>query len=624
MAAMRSEAAPIEEEGSVQMLTDGMGFSPEAGAGLAATEPVPVALGDAFGWYSPGASRRGVLLCGTFGFEQWCAYRSWRELAGMIAAAGCPTLRFDYPGQGDARDPQGPEIPAALDAIRAGIAFLRERGAEEIAVVGLRLGATLAALTGDGVDRLVMLSPFPSGKAYRREMAMQARLIDVMPDRTPMPQEPDSLMIGSFLLGPQTLADLARLDLAAAERTPASRILMLGPKVDTLAERYRALGSTVETGPFPDLTQLVSDPLFSRTPDQTFALVRDFAVAEAPAAISGAPAVTPALPPCRLEDETWREEVTRFGPGLVGILCRPAGHWSGDTVLVVNSGRNPRAGHGRQTTRLARRLAASGIASFRFDLRGIGDSPDRPDGSLPLYAADSVADVTAAVDHLAASGHTPGVVLGNCSGAYQAFQALSLDPRLRAAVLVNLYCFDLKPGTDVETMVRDTFRHSQGYMARARQGRFWRRIVSGEIGLTRIARALLRDGAARLDRWTARMPWRTWRGTSVAGRVARLRRRGARICMVYSADDLGIPTVRAHFGESEARIARRLGYPVEILEGTDHNLSRAPDQDRIFAILERVVRDTRPEIRAGSASEPAAPRPARAPGDLSLQLSRSG
>ncbi|BCM81917.1 alpha/beta fold hydrolase [Methylobacterium indicum] len=589
---------------------------------------IPVALGDAFAWYTPGQLPRGVLLCGTFGFEQGCAYRSWRELAALIAGAGCPTLRFDYPGQGDARDPDGPEIPAALDAIRAGIAFLRERaGVDEIAVVGLRLGATLAALSqegdpGPGIDRLVMLSPFATGKAYRREMAMQSRLLDVMPDRTPMPQEPDALMVGSFVLGPQTLADLGRLDLMAPARAPARRILLLGPKVDSLAERYRALGSAVETGPFPDLTQLVSDPLFSRTPVETFAVVRDFVVAGADGASAAgtraaAGAVAPA--PGRLTDAAWSEEVSRFSPGLVGILCRPAAAWSGDTVLVVNSGRNPRAGHGRQTTRLARRLAAAGIASFRFDLRGIGDSPDRPDGSLPLYAADSVAEVTAAIDHLAALGHTPGVVLGNCSGAYQAFQALAQDARLRAALLVNLYCFDLKPGTDVETMVRDTFRHSQGYLARARQGRFWRRILSGEIGLTRIAAALLRDGRARLDRWTTRMPWRTLQRASVAGRVARIRRRGARICMVYSADDLGIPTVRAHFGASDDRIGRRLGYPVTILPGTDHNLSRQADQDRIFALLERVVRDARP-----AAGEPAPARPSRSPRGLALRLSRSG
>lgn len=606
------------------MLTDGAGKDPIAGSvtGSSAADPVPVALGDAFGWYSPGARRRGVLLCGTFGFEQGCAYRSWRDLAAMIAGAGCATLRFDYPGQGDSRDPAGPEIPAALDAIRAGIAFLREQaGAEEVVVVGLRLGATLAALSGAPIDRLVMLAPFLTGKAYRREMALQSRLIDVMPDRTPMPQEPDSLMVGSFLLGPQTLADLARLDLSTAERAPAPRILLLGPKVDALAERYRAMGSVVEVGPFPDLTQLVSDPFFPRTPDQTFAAVRDFAVADAPA-----PVAPPAAPvgPCRLADETWQEEVSRFGSGLVGILCRPRGGWSGDTVLVVNSGRNPRAGHGRQTTRLARRLAGAGIASFRFDLRGIGDSPERPDGSLPLYAADSLADVTAAIDHLAASGFTPGVVLGNCSGAYQAFQALTADARLRAAVLVNLYRFALKPGTDIETMVRDTFRHSQGYMTRARQGQFWRRILTGDLSLAKIARALVRDAAARLDRWTTRMPWRTLQSTSVAGRVARLRRRGARICMVYSADDLGIPAVATHFGTSEAGITRRLGYPVEILEGTDHNLSRAVDQDRIFAILERVVREARPGDQPTTVPEPSAPLPARPAGDLSLRLSRAG
>ncbi|WP_156311850.1 alpha/beta fold hydrolase [Methylobacterium platani] len=623
------------------MLTDGAGAMPEAGfapgAGVrpAATEPVPVTLGDAFGWYSPGPRRRGVLLCGTFGFEQWCAYRSWRELAGTIAAEGCPTLRFDYPGQGDSRDPAGPEIPAALAAIRAGIAFLREEaGAEEIVVVGLRLGATLAALAGADIDRLVLLAPFPTGKAYRREMAMQSRLIDVMPDRSPMPQEPDSLMVGSFLLGPQTLADLARLDLPAAERAPAPRILLLGPKVDALAGRYRALGSEVEAGPFPDLTQLVSDPLFSRTPDQTFALVRDFAVAGAPEPAASRPLADAIRHGNGREGENsqgagwqgegWREEVSRFGPGLVGILCRPCGAWSGDTVLVVNSGRNPRAGHGRQTTRLARRLAGAGIASFRFDLRGIGDSVPRPDGSLPLYAADSVADVTAAVDHLVALGHPPGVVLGNCSGAYQAFQALGRDARLRAAVLVNLYCFDLKPGTDVETMVRDTFRHSQGYMARARQGRFWRRILTGDLSLSKVARALLRDGAARLDRWTARMPWRTLSRTGVAGRVAALRRRGARICLVYSADDLGIPAVQAHFGTSAAGIARRLGYPVTILDGSDHNLSRPADQDRVFAILVRVVREARTADRPNAVPEPAAPHPVRTPGGPSLLLSRSG
>ncbi|AWB22351.1 thioesterase [Methylobacterium currus] len=584
----------------VKMLTDDAGKMPIA------AEPVPVVLGDAFGWYSPGARRRGVLLCGTFGFEQWCAYRSWRALAATIAGAGCPTLRFDYPGQGDSRDPAGPEIPAALDAIRAGIAFLREQaGADEIVVVGLRLGATLAALAGERIDRLAMLAPFTTGKAYRREMAMQSRLIDVMPDRTPMPQEPDSLMVGSFTLGPQTLADLARIDLMASESAPATHILMLGPKVEALAERYRAFGSTVETGPFPGLNQLVSEPLFSRTPDQTFAAVRDFAVAQAPAPVAPSPSPLP-VSPCRLADATWQEEVSRFGPGLVGILCRPRGPWSGGTVLMVNSGRNPRAGHGRQTAQLSRRLAASGIASFRFDLRGIGDSAERPDGSLPLYALDAVADVQAALNHLEARQHTPCVVLGACSGAFLAFQTICQDERLSAAILVNLHCFDVEPGTDIETMIRDSFRGEVGYAERARQGELWRRILNGELRFGKILRAVGRDARARLTAWTARIPGLAPGGQTVARRVARLRRRGARIHAVYSEGDRGVAALAANLGTSHEAIARKLGAPVTILDGVDHNLSKAADQERLFAIVREAVEDARrtrsPEHEAGQAS----------------------
>ncbi|AWN52811.1 alpha/beta fold hydrolase [Methylobacterium sp. 17Sr1-1] len=599
------------------MLTDGAREGPISGPILGpaaeslAAEPVPVVLGDAFGWFSPGARRRGVLLCGTFGFEQWCAYRSWRELAAMIAGTGCPTLRFDYPGQGDSRDPAGPEIPAALDAIRAGIAYLRERaGAEEVVVVGLRLGATLAALSGGDIDRLVMLAPFSTGKAYRREMAMQSRLIDVMPDRTPMPQEPDSLMVGSFLLGPRTLADLARLDLAASKRAPAPQILMLGPKIETLAERYRALGSDVETGPLPDLTQLVSDPLFPRLPAETFARVRDFAVAQAPApaASSPVPASIPSPAPCRLADAAWQEEVSRFGPGLVGILCRPRGAWGGGTVLVVNSGRNPRAGHGRQTTQLARRLAASGIASFRFDLRGVGDSAERPDGAPPLYTVDAVEDVQAALNHLEARQHTPCVVLGVCSGAFLAFQTICRDERLSAAVLVNLYCFDVAPGTDVETMIRDSFRGEVSYAERARQGALWRRIVSGELPVGRILRAVGRDARARLAAWTARIPGLAPGGVTVARRVARLRRRGARIHAVYSRGDRGIAALAANLGQSPEGIARKLGYPVTVLDDVDHNLSRPADQERLFAIVRDAVEDARrarsAEPEAGLAARP--------------------
>ncbi|WP_245930828.1 serine aminopeptidase domain-containing protein [Methylobacterium radiodurans] len=586
---------------------------------------IPVAIEGLHGWFAPGSRRRGVLLCGTYGFEQLCAYRSWRDLARTIAGSGCATLRLDYPGQGDSVDarPEEDEVAASIRAIRRGIAFLRtEAGADEIVLVGLRLGATLAALAAreGGVDRLALLAPFATGKSYLREMAMQARLLDILPDKTPIPQPPGSLLVGSFHLGADTLAALKRIDVVAEPGAAPPQVLLLGARTDALAAYYRGLGGAVETGEFPDLTQLVSDPLFARAPEATFAAVRTFACAGA------SPQAAPIRPRpsfCRIAGDGWLEETARFGPGLAGTLCEPQGAQPGaPAVLFVNSGRNVRSGQGRQTAQLARRLAAAGIASLRFDARGIGDSADQPAGGVPIYAEEAVDDVRAALGHLAARQTGPLVVLGTCSGGYLAFRAACDDARPAAAVLVNPFCFDLKPGTDVEAMIRDAFRGTVSYAARARQGRFWRRILSGEIRLGAVARAIWRDVRAIAARVVARLlPGRD----TVNGRIARLRSRGARIKLVYSAGDMGMPALRAHLGSpsgrAAARLTRRLGYPVTVLDGVDHSLSMPADQDRLFAILMQVLQDVREQAGLARASDR---RPSHGQGEARARSGRHG
>src|SRR4051812_18689773 len=58
-----------------------------------------------FGWYhaagAGGARRCGVLICASLGHEATYVHRSMRLLAEQLAAAGFPTVRFDYLGTGD-------------------------------------------------------------------------------------------------------------------------------------------------------------------------------------------------------------------------------------------------------------------------------------------------------------------------------------------------------------------------------------------------------------------------------------------------------------------------------------------------------------------------------------------
>ncbi len=159
----------------------------------------PVNIGGVFGWLGPGSRQRGVILCGTFGFEQHSAHRWWRDLSEGIAATGCPVLRFDYPGEGDS---EGHDVrfETAMDAIRQAIRVMRdEMGAEEIVLVGLRVGGTLAALVAaeESLDRLVLLAPFARGRTYLRELEMQAGVIDIAPDGSPLPKQPGVLSVGA-------------------------------------------------------------------------------------------------------------------------------------------------------------------------------------------------------------------------------------------------------------------------------------------------------------------------------------------------------------------------------------------------------------------------------------------
>ncbi len=545
----------------------------------------PVAVDGLFGWYGPGVSRRGVVLCGTLGYEQISAYRGWRRLAAVLTAAGHPTLRFDYPGEGDSADPEGAGVETHIAAIRRAVRFLREvAGAEEIVLVGLRLGATFAALAAEqeGIDRLVMLAPFASGRAYLREMTMRTKTIDQLPDGRPFPQDPAAPVFGGFRPPAALLASLGRLDLTKVPPAPVPRILLLGPDPAGLAGRLRDGGSAVTTGAFPGLAPFLSNALISVTPDEVFAQVLAFvAEDEACPVADRAPGLPPA--PMPIATPQWREEVIRFG-GNVGIVCTPHAP-APDTpaLLFVNSGVNPRSGYGRQTSDLARALAGRGVRSLRMDLRGVGDGHDRADGAPPLYVLDAVDEITAALDRLDTGS---GVVLtGTCSGAYLGFHVLCRDARVRAGILVNLYCFDWDPKADLATALKPKFRSAASYGSLMRQPDAWKRVLRGEVRVGAILSRLAGMALGRLRGAALKLLRPFPSATSVAGRVAAIRKRGAKLVLVFSEGESGIGEVATNLGRGPDLQARRLGHPVVLLEDTDHNLSTEGAQDRLREIL---------------------------------------
>ena len=203
-----------------------------------------------FGVYTPargtGAQACAVVLCHPWGQEYLRAHRSMKQLATMLSQAGCHVLRFDYFGTGDSGGEMvDTDLDGWVDDIEAAVQEIQDTsGAARVTVVGLRLGATLAAIAaarqGDGIDAVVLWDPVVSGRSYLRELLDT----DAWTAAGPVPPPPRASLPGGGheVLGFALTAGMQR----------ALRCLELAPLVCELPSRLLALA----TGPVSEADAL--------------------------------------------------------------------------------------------------------------------------------------------------------------------------------------------------------------------------------------------------------------------------------------------------------------------------------------------------------------------------------
>jgi alpha/beta superfamily hydrolase len=139
-------------------------------------------------YYEPATSEPAglpVLICPPTGHEYVRCYNAIRKLCGRLAQSGFGVFKFDYCGLGDSYgDGADADVPEFRDNIRAAAAELARRtGADEITIVGVRFGATLAAgmrFEGITARNLVLWDPVVNGASYLAALRdlHQACLVD--------------------------------------------------------------------------------------------------------------------------------------------------------------------------------------------------------------------------------------------------------------------------------------------------------------------------------------------------------------------------------------------------------------------------------------------------------------
>ncbi|CAB3731785.1 hypothetical protein LMG24238_05813 [Paraburkholderia sediminicola] len=571
----------------------------------------PVVFDDCFGWLHPAPGRSGVVLCNPFGYDALCTHRGWRKLAERIAAAGMPVLRFDYPGAGDSAgvedDPQ--RLNAWLDSIVAAAGRLRGwTGVTRVSLVGLRFGATLAALAAErigDIDNIVLLAPPILGRNYLRELRAhrQSWLSTPAGMNADAIADPDNYVeaFGFGLYG-DDIAQIGALDLRRDTAKPARRVLLLDSsdrnRAQALAEHYVANGVTVERQSFDECDRFVVEALYSEEPVEAFSRVTAWLAEELPAEHANASADTdasapgdPEPPELALAPYNAVERPVVFGK-YFGVYCEPiAPRADTPAMLFFNTGASHHIGDGRIFVLFARRLAALGIASLRMDLGGLGDAvPAATAITLDtIYSDTSCNDAGAGADWLVAQGHARIVTFGVCGGAFVGLHACARHPNIVGGFGVNLQKF-IWDGAAREPGAHQ-FASSKVYWRSALTREKWLRALRGQSHPLRIASVLGKRVArscwlaatSRIERLTG-WPLTT---NEVRDIVRTLHAKGVHLRLAYGEFDVGLDEARVQFGARLGELQRYSRVRAVTLPKLDHALFTRPAREAAMADAER-------------------------------------
>jgi len=393
-----------------------------------------------FTWHHPPSPDRrrgaGVVLCPPIGSDYVNVYLVWRQLAQRLAADGFDVLRFDYEGTGDSDGDL--EEPGRVAAWTANIGrMIAEAQAltrsPHVALVALRIGAALALQAASecgGVDRLVLWSPYRSGRAYVRELWALSRLCSK--DYVIDDNNPDILAAGYVL--PRAVAQaIEHLDVPTHGIAPANDVLLVD-RDDRAPDRYLAdrlttLGARVSRAQPEGTAMMLEQPARAQTPHAALGAIAEWLVGWRP--------LTRSIHVLRQQTQresgsrsaAYQEQAVRFGSQdrLFGILTSPTSEPRPDAaaLILLNTGIEYRIGPHRLYTPLARDLAAQGHAVLRYDVGGIGDSLPPPGAPWNVaYPPHALADLGDAIAFLRAHAQRrPVLVAGLCSGAWFSFLA---------------------------------------------------------------------------------------------------------------------------------------------------------------------------------------------------------
>lgn len=201
----------------------------------------------------------GIVLCNPFGSEYVYSHRALRMLAARLTGVGFHVFRFDYFGCGDsAGEGEEGSVDQWKNDISSAINQIKDvAGVSRVSLIGLRLGATLAAvvaLARRDVENLVLWEPVILGQSYVEELkgTQQAWVeLEEFPTTAIQRDQDGPVEILGFPLTRPMREGIERIDLLNLTSRPARKVLLLWNQESfddtSIVEHLSGLGASVDT-----------------------------------------------------------------------------------------------------------------------------------------------------------------------------------------------------------------------------------------------------------------------------------------------------------------------------------------------------------------------------------------
>ena len=587
-----------------------------------------------------GRSRRGAgwVFCHPLGTERTNSHRLMFEFARALAREGYNVLRFDYRGAGESSGARG-EVTLeshVVDALTAAVELERRAGVPCRGMLGLRLGAAVAARAARGPGpggrecALAMWEPVAEGRRYSAELLRTAMANELVltggRPRTRAELEAalsggEAIMVDGHPLTRAMFASIAAVDLAREGRPASAPVLVtqIDPRPGRQpAEPLRRLRDAWARGGETELRAVRAPPAWLRVkeydwrPRELFGGTLEWIRAhQGSRARRGSP---PAPATGRRSDRADVNAIAGVDErpvefDVLGERVRGVAHVPWEVAAGVPAVVMLAAGDSCRSSLfyvpLARTLARDGWPVLRFDPRGIGDS----DGDVgcatvaeafrKIQLGGFVPDCIAAVDFMERElGVGTSVLTGLCGGAVTAGHAAARDPRVVGTVPLELR-LKLAPlarfrfgGTRAQYLSWAQIASSSPwtlFLLSARRALHWVREMLRRVRVA-VARVARRREVAGSDAWFAS---RLGPGTNFAMlRAMRhsLERGVASLCIfgdtegprLFESVLSGLTAARgrgAGARSPDALLEHR------VIEGADHNFVARGSTERLFATL---------------------------------------